>query len=85
MSADASAQTAVARLVERLIAREVPQLDARADERLQRLLHYSMRILGSRIAGSSLTTVAQSLELARRRLTQSGRAGEGCAGPAQAL
>ena len=62
-------------LVQRLIARQVPQLGSTAaDKRAFRLLTYVMRILGKAAASGSavLLSAPQCAELLRRRLTRSG-------------
>jgi len=69
---------AVAGLVTALIEAAVPELEP-SDARATRLLHYAMRILGSSMSSSAPATVAQSAELARRRLVQSGRTGDALA------
>lgn len=65
--------------VERLIAQLVPETNGADDPKAVRLLQFSMRILSSRMAGASLTPLVQSVELARRRLVQAGRASDALA------
>jgi len=65
----------IAEQVSRLIAHEVPELDDATDPRAAQLLHYCMRILGSRIGTSASwpTTMTQQSEASRRKLVQAGR------------
>ena len=66
--------------VERLIGQLVPELDGSDDDaRAGRLLQFSLRVLSSRIASTSLAPATQSAELARRRLVQAGRASDALA------
>ncbi|KAL1528856.1 hypothetical protein AB1Y20_010179 [Prymnesium parvum] len=68
----------LAERVERLMLHLVPQLrvPTEDDSSSARLLHFSLRILSSRMASSSLATTPQSAELARRRLVHAGRASD---------